>query len=71
MKPQFSVLATNYSSNRVVSKDDLFKEIGWDDLTSKTEYNNTCAIRVSLALVKSGISVQGRMKITRATTKGN
>lgn len=70
MKPQFSVLATNYSSNRVVSKDDLFKEIGWDDLISKPEYNNTCAIRVSLALVKSGVSVRGRMKINKGDHKG-
>lgn len=70
MKPQFSILEKNYSSNRRVSKAELFEEIGWDDLISNAEYDNTCAIRVSLALIKSGVEVRGRMKINKGTHKG-
>ncbi|WP_083438748.1 T6SS effector amidase Tae4 family protein [Caldimonas brevitalea] len=34
-------------------------------------YTNTCAIRVSLALIKCGVNVRGRIAIKRGDHKGN
>lgn len=70
MKPTFATLSNNYSSNRTVSLEDLYKEIGWEDLIGNPSYANTCAIRVNLALIKSGISVRGRMAIKNGPHKG-
>ena len=70
MKPTFAALSMNYSSNRHVSQEALYKEIGWDDLIGKSAYINTCAIRVSLALIKSGVNVRGRMAIKNGPHKG-
>lgn len=70
MKPTFSTLATHYPSNRTISQEALYKEIGWDDLIGKSAYANTCAIRVSVALIKSGVNVRGRLAIKRGPHKG-
>lgn len=70
MKPTFATLANNYSSNRSVSHKTLYQEIGWDDLIGNTAYANTGAIRVSLALIKSGIKVRGRIAIKNGPHKG-
>mgnify|MGYP000341900870 CR=1 FL=1 len=70
MKPTFATLSNNYSSNRTVSLQTLYKEIGWDGLIENSAYANTCAIRVNLALIKSGINVRGRMAIKKGPHKG-
>ena len=70
MKPTFTALSNNYSSNRFISQEELYKEIGWNDLIGRAAYANTCAIRVSLALVKSGINVRGRIAIKKGPHKG-
>lgn len=58
----FQILQSNYSSSnpgsiRYASREVLFKEIGWDEFLDNSNYANTCAIRVSLAMLKSGLSV--------------
>lgn len=53
----FNALKNNYSSKQTVKQAELFKEIGWDDLLGKTAFENTCAIRFSLAMIKSGITI--------------
>ena len=59
-------LLKNYPSNRVVSRDTLFQQIGWDDLIKNPGYGNTWAIRVSLALIRSGVTIPGgRLPIKR------
>lgn len=69
--PPFNVLWNNYSSNKSVLKPELFKEIGWNDLINNDVYANTCAIRVSLALIKSGVTIpEGRMPIRAGTHRG-
>ncbi|XUY29437.1 type VI secretion system amidase effector protein Tae4 [Agrobacterium sp. rho-8.1] len=62
MRVNFDTLYANYPSSDVsrgthVSQKDLFKEMGWDDFIGNPNYNNTCAIRVSIALVKSGVNI--------------
>lgn len=71
MKPAYTALKTNhYSANKnnatFVDKTDVYKEIGYDydNLVKENPgYSNTCAVRMSLALLKSGVSFSGRLKI--------
>mgnify|MGYP000710495154 CR=1 FL=1 len=70
MKPAFTNVRNNFSSARVVRQPELFAELGWNDLTGKPAYENTCAIRMSLALIKSGITIPGRMRIKAGKYKG-
>ncbi len=78
MKPQFFNLNKNhYSSNELVDgfvdAKALYDEIGYkyDDLVKQNPgYVNTCAVRMSLALLKSGIQFNGRLIIKDGTFKG-
>lgn len=71
MKPLFETLKSNYySSNHrglnYVSSSDLYAEIGLDFeslIKENSAYRNTCATRVSLALLKSGVPFTGRLTI--------
>lgn len=66
MRVPFSVLAKHYPRKRDVSAAALFRELGWDDLIGNPAYENTCAIRVSLALIRSGVTIPGgRMAIKK------
>jgi hypothetical protein len=69
-KLSFPVLQRNFSSNKDIKASDLFKEIGWDDLNGNPTYENTCAIRMSLALIKSGKNIPGRMSIKKGPYRG-
>ncbi|MBB5609454.1 MULTISPECIES: T6SS effector amidase Tae4 family protein [unclassified Janthinobacterium] len=70
MKPAFIKLRENYASVDAVDQAVLFGEIGWEDLIDKDNFNNTCAIRISLALIKSGVKLRGRMAIRKGPFKG-
>lgn len=70
-KPLFSHLAHHYPSNKNVSKEQLYRDLGWDDLIDNPAYDNTCAVRVSLALIKSGVPIKGRFRIHKGTHKGS
>ena len=71
MKPSFATLNSNYYSydefkSNYVSGVDLYAEIGLDQeklIKQNPAYANTCATRVSLALIKSGVTFTGRMRI--------
>jgi hypothetical protein len=66
----FNVLAHNYPRRSYVSHDDLFREIGWDDLIKNPAYENTCATRVSLALIKCGVTIpHARLPIKKGPYK--
>lgn len=71
LKIPFNVLAHNYPRRSRILHDALFREIGWDDLIHNANYENTCATRVSLALIKTGITIPGaRMPIRTGQYKG-
>lgn len=57
MKPAFRTLWSHYPQRRLWSREKLFRDIGWDSLIKDSAYKNTCAIRLSIALQKSGISI--------------
>lgn len=71
MKIHYSQLKNNHYSANVrdagfVSREDVYEEIGYsfDDLYKQNpNYENTCAVRMSLALLKSNIPFAGRLKI--------
>lgn len=78
MKIHYSQLKNNhYSSNtnsaNYLSAEGVYEEIGhsYNELVKQNPgYENTCAIRMSLALLKSGISFKGRLKINAGKYQG-
>jgi hypothetical protein len=78
MKPTFQTLKNNhYSSNKgsdsFVDGEALYQELGLDinNLMKQNQgYANTCATRMSLALIKSGVQFGGRLAIKSGPYKG-
>lgn len=78
MKPAYLVLKQNHYSSEFTSPsyksgEDVYKEIGYelnDLIKSNPAYANTCATRMSLALLKSGVAFKGRLKIKAGDYKG-
>ena len=78
MRPTFQSLKKNYySSNELatnfVDGENLYAEIGYDQadlIKQNPAYINTCATRVSLALLKSGVTFIGRLPIKSGKFKG-
>jgi len=77
MKPSYHVLKSHhYSSSGGASyknATDLFAEIGYDYnnlIKQSPQYGNTCAVRMSLALIKSGVAFIGRLIIKAGQFKG-
>lgn len=78
MKPAYATLKRNYySSNELaagfVDAEQLFSEIGYEQkklVAQNPGYVNTCAVRMSLALLKSGVSIKGRLPIKSGHLKG-
>ncbi|MBL9043885.1 MAG: hypothetical protein JNM83_19890 [Myxococcales bacterium] len=68
--PTFDSLWTNYSSNKDVTREALYKELGWDSLINNPSYENTCAVRVHLAFIKAKTDLTGRIKILKGPYKG-
>jgi Type VI secretion system (T6SS), amidase effector protein 4 len=78
MKPAFEVLKRNHNSSEITSSSYLFgeafyKALGYDiDKLQKENagYVNTCAARMSVALIKSGVTFQGRLTIRSGSYAG-
>jgi hypothetical protein len=69
MKPSFIALRQHYPRNTL--QEALFADIGWTDLVSKPAYRDTWAIRMSVALLASGMSLpKARMKATAGKLEG-
>ena len=78
MKPTYARLRQHhYSSNELatgfVDADSLYKEIGYgyqDLIQQNPGYVNTCAVRMSLALIKAGVDCAGRLRIKDGAYRG-
>ncbi len=78
MRVHYSILKSkHYSSDRMnpsyKSGEDVYKEMGYnlDNLMRQNPaYENTCAVRMSLTLIKSNINFLGRLKIKNGQHKG-
>lgn len=69
MKPSYQVLRQVYP--RKDSREALFADIGWSDLTDNPAYLDTCAIRMSTGLLRAGVILPGaRMQANAGTIKG-
>jgi type II secretory pathway component PulF len=66
----FAVLMKAYPRKRDTDHDALFRLLGWDDLIPNPAYANTCAIRVSLALLRSGVHIPEGLQVKAGTHKG-
>jgi len=75
-KPVFARLKANHYSSNQVDAEEVYKEIGYDFeklFNQNGEYGNTCAVRMSLALIKTGIRFGtpiSRLQIKEGTYKG-
>ena len=65
-----TTLWKNYPTPAEFTHDQLFDELGWSDLKGNTTYANTCAIRMSLCLIRSGVTIPGRLQILKGDHKG-
>ena len=78
MKVHYAALKSKHASSNeanpsFISREDVYKEIGYnaDELIKQNPaYKNTCAVRMSLALLKAGVHFSGRMKIKDGAHKG-
>jgi len=57
MKPTFTTFWDAYP--RAPDKETFFKELGggWPSLIKKPEYDNTCVVRLSIALIRVGVII--------------
>lgn len=71
MKPDFVFVKNNYPRRNVLSTAQLFASIGWSDVLNKPVFADTCAIRVSIAILGAGVTIPGaRMPINADPLKG-
>jgi len=69
MKPSLLMLTMYYPARP--TREELFIDIGWDDLIPNKAYIDTCAIRMGYGLLKAGVALPGaRMKAKAGTLKG-
>ena len=68
MKPSFLLLGKGYPHK--VKKEALYDTLGWPDLKEHAAFKDTCAIRMSLALVAAGAPLTGWLKIKAGPLKG-
>lgn len=66
----FKQLWDSYPTPQDEPFETLYQGLGWDDLIPKPDYRNTCAVRMHLALLCSGIAVPGRLAIKKGELKG-
>jgi hypothetical protein len=60
-RPRFSALMERYP--RATRREEIVADIGSKDLVDNPAYEDTCAIRMSYALLKAGVMLPGaRMK---------
>jgi len=69
MKPSFQLVHQHYP--KVGKREELYPLIGWTDLTDNPVFLDTCAIRMSMALLGAGVTLPGaRMVANDGTLKG-
>lgn len=59
MKPTFNAMRANYPYRERYPRGLLLERLGWDDLLENEAYTDTCAMRMSYALARSGVRLSG------------
>lgn len=71
MKPAFVLVKQNFPLRARLPRVPLLTSIGWTDVLTNPAFNDTCAVRISIALVSSGVALPGaRMTINAGPLKG-
>jgi hypothetical protein len=69
MKPPLIPMWNNYP--RSEKREPLFAELGWSDIANNPSYKDTCAIRMSIALLRCGMTIPGAsMRVHAGKLKG-
>jgi hypothetical protein len=70
-RPLYAVLRSKYPDRRSVSAEEIYRWIGYPpEYASDARWANTCAVRMSLALVRCGVPVPGRLRVLAGECKG-
>lgn len=70
MKPLFAVLKANHMGDKFLPAQ-VYEAIGHPGLEQKTGWENTCAVRMSVALIAAGMKIRpGRLQIKAGRFKG-
>lgn len=70
-KPLYAVLRRFYPDRRSIATEELYQWIGHPEFIGDVNWANTCAIRMSLALIRSGVHVPGnRVQVLAGQLKG-
>ena len=70
MRPRYAKVVDAYPRRDPFDRPTLLGSIGWDDLIANMNFENTCAIRVSIALVAAGMRLPGRMSVKAGPLRG-
>src|SRR5437870_959245 len=71
MKPTYAMLQANYPRKPAVDTAALYASIGHPELMADMHFQNTCAVRVSMALVSAGVHIApGNLTANAGRLKG-
>ncbi|GAB57357.1 T6SS effector amidase Tae4 family protein [Rheinheimera nanhaiensis] len=67
---KYQAVADAYEKYNAYETTELYQLLGWGDLIGRPEWANTCAVRMSLALIEAGMTVSGRVQVKKGDLKG-
>lgn len=71
MKPAFVFVKELYPTKESLPREPLLTSIGWTDVLTNPAFSDTCAVRMSIALVGAGVALPGaRMTVNAGPLKG-
>lgn len=70
MSASFASLNQSYVSYNRLDTAALYRALGWDDVVDKPQWQNTCAVRMHLALMDAGVLIPGRFPILKGMHEG-
>lgn len=68
---RYQALVDAYDTYNAMTTSELYISLGWDDLIGRPEWANTCAVRMSLALIEAGVRPAGRLQIKKGELEGH
>jgi len=67
---RYQAMSETYRRFNALDTAALYAELGWEDLIGKPEWANTCAVRMSIALLDCGVRLHGRIPIKSGPLAG-
>lgn len=70
-RPPYAALHTHYPDRISVPVDELYRWIGYPEYTTDSNWQNTCAVRVSLGLLGAGLDISpGHLTVKAGKWRG-